>query len=301
MRVAPLQGHGFGAIVTGFNPAEIDHPDMRRLLRKLWVDKGLVVFRDLQVDADLHVRLSQVFGALEIHPVDTSHAGRHGELIDIRYRPEDGNIYELDGLRIANWQPWHSDLAFTVGRNRGGILRALILPREGGRTGFIDQTESYAALPEALKARIEDLHVIYQLDLDATKARFAPIRPSARLRAASAVTRAMARHWPRVSHPLVCAHPESGCKILNFSPWHAVGIKEMPGADGDRLLMEIAGYAADERRAYDHDWLQDDLILWDNWRMLHCSRGMPEQEARYLQRTTIAGDYGLGRAEPEAA
>jgi taurine dioxygenase len=300
MDIAPLEGHGFGAIVTDFDPLAIDDPATCAQLRQLWVDRGLVVFRGVAVDEALHVKLSLVFGDLEIHPVGSSHAGRAGELIDIRYRPEDGNIYELCGRRVANWQPWHTDLAFTIGRNRGGILRALQLPREGGRTGFIDQVESYATLPASLKQRIDGLHVICQLDLDATKARFAPVRPTARLRVASAVTRAMAKDWPRVSHPLVCDHPESGLRILNFSPWHAMVIKEMPGPDGDALLMQVSAYAADEARAYDHIWQKDDLVLWDNWRMLHCSRGMSEKEERYLQRTTIGGDYQLGRLEPAA-
>ena len=43
------------------------------------------------------------------------------------------------------------------------------------------------------------------------------------------------------------------------------------------------------------DWQQDDMVLWDNWRMLHSARGVPPGEARKMRRTTIAGDYALGR------
>ncbi len=41
------------------------------------------------------------------------------------------------------------------------------------------------------------------------------------------------------------------------------------------------------------------MVLWDNWRMMHCALGVPEKEQRHMQRTTIAGDYGRGRIEGE--
>jgi taurine dioxygenase len=37
------------------------------------------------------------------------------------------------------------------------------------------------------------------------------------------------------------------------------------------------------------------MVVWDNWRFIHQGGGMPVQYARRLDRTTIAGDYGLGR------
>jgi taurine dioxygenase len=37
------------------------------------------------------------------------------------------------------------------------------------------------------------------------------------------------------------------------------------------------------------------MIVWDNWRVLHSARGHPFEDFRHAQRTTIAGDYALGR------
>jgi taurine dioxygenase len=39
------------------------------------------------------------------------------------------------------------------------------------------------------------------------------------------------------------------------------------------------------------------MVLWDNWRMVHCCTGVPLNDQRHMRRTTIAGDYGLGRFE----
>lgn len=42
------------------------------------------------------------------------------------------------------------------------------------------------------------------------------------------------------------------------------------------------------------------MVLWDNWRMLHCCYGVPLEQERTLERTTIAGDYLLGRVLGDA-
>jgi taurine dioxygenase len=54
-------------------------------------------------------------------------------------------------------------------------------------------------------------------------------------------------------------------------------------------------YCTDPDLAYFHDWKQDDMVLWDNWRVLHCATGVPPEETRVMERTTISGDYALGR------
>ncbi|MGB8365091.1 MAG: TauD/TfdA family dioxygenase [Rhizomicrobium sp.] len=40
-----------------------------------------------------------------------------------------------------------------------------------------------------------------------------------------------------------------------------------------------------------------DMLIWDNWRMLHSVTGMDPKYGRRMQRTTIKGDYGLGYFE----
>ena len=50
-------------------------------------------------------------------------------------------------------------------------------------------------------------------------------------------------------------------------------------------------------RAYVHHWHDDEMVLWDNWRMLHCASGVHPDDVRHLQRTTIKGNDALGRIE----
>ncbi len=70
----------------------------------------------------------------------------------------------------------------------------------------------------------------------------------------------------------------------------------MGGADGDALLQEVVSICTDSSLAHFHDWREDDMVLCDNWRTLHCAPGVPLEETRVMERTTISGDYTLGRA-----
>ena len=52
---------------------------------------------------------------------------------------------------------------------------------------------------------------------------------------------------------------------------------------------------------YFHRWQPTDMVIWDNWRCLHWVSGMSPDHTRCMHRTTIEGDYGLGRFEAQPA
>ena len=84
-------------------------------------------------------------------------------------------------------------------------------------------------------------------------------------------------------------------KVLKLSPMHAQCILGMEQAESDALLTELAENLVDERYAYFHKWRKHDMIVWDNWRVIHCANGVPPSCRRLAHRTTIIGDYGYGR------
>jgi taurine dioxygenase len=49
--------------------------------------------------------------------------------------------------------------------------------------------------------------------------------------------------------------------------------------------------------SYCHRWKLDEMVIWDNWRMLHSVSGCDPRYPRRMHRTTIKGDYGLGYFE----
>lgn len=300
--VAPLPGQdSFGAVVTGLSIDSIEDAAVRKALNDLWIDKGLIIFRGVE-GIDAQVRLSAVFGQPVEHYLKAADwKPAHPLLTDIEYDDTtgEGDLYEIDGKLVGAWLPWHSDAAYAAEINHGGILRPVQLPAgDGGRTGFIDQIAAYAALPDHLKKRIEHLNVLYNYDTDSSQAKFGwRADRLVRLSAKMDMARKHRTVRARSVHPLVYTQPETGRKVLNISPWWADAIEGMENAQGDALLREVINHCIDPVRAYFHSWSLDDMVLWDNWRLIHCACGVPAGSRRHMHRTTIVGDYGLGRLE----
>ncbi len=299
-RVAPLAPHlNWGAQVFDFDPASLADPEIRKDLRALWVQEGVIAFRKLQ-GSETQIALSEIFGPLLVHPRSDNIGKDHKELIDVHHTPEDAWIIKVDGDPRNGYLHWHTDLVYTDQINHGGILRPVKLPSRLGQTGFMDKISAYTTLPDDLKARIANLHVVYRYDFAkwpvGRQHDFEVVQYSSYLN--RIFERTARGDYPDVIHPMVYAQPETGRMVLNVSPWFAAGIYEMPGADGDALLEEVAQHISNEANAYYHQWQQDDMVLWDNWRVLHSAQGAPPEEERHLRRTTIGGDYSLGRLHP---
>jgi alpha-ketoglutarate-dependent taurine dioxygenase len=293
---------GFGAIVTGLERAELADPEIRQQLHDLWIDRGVVVFRGLPDDTGTQIELSELFGEPTGHPLravlglDDDRSVE--KLANIAADPDTGDIVVLaDGRRLAAWLPWHFDLAYVERINHGGVLRALQLPEEGGETGFLDGIEAYQRLPADLRDEISSLNVVYRFDGDLGGLRYGatPGLVLERMSRGTQVLMDRIDRLPPVAHPLVYTQTETGRPVLNFSPWFALGIEGLEQEEADHILHRVAAVMIDERQAYVHQWQPGDMVLWDNWRILHCARGVPQGVDRHMQRTTIAGDYGHGR------
>jgi len=296
--VTPLkQGLPFGATVHGLERADLERAEVRDWLRDLWIDKGVLLFRDGDGSREMQCELSAVFGELKAFPFAESRSEEHPQLVKIKYYPEDGSCYEVNGEQIGGWIPWHTDMIYLGEINRGGVLRPVQMPTSGGQTGYSDQIAAYDRLPQNLRDKIEGLHVVYTADLNYGNAKFAGQQSVKFLRGAKSFMKIMERmyQYPRVIHPMVYTQAETGRKVLNVSPGFADGIYEMGGPVGEALLREVIEYAIEPATTYFHEWCEDDLLLWDNWRVLHCAAGVPPQETRVMERTNIAGDYRLGR------
>jgi taurine dioxygenase len=286
----------FGAVIRNLDEAAIQSPQVRQALYDLWIDKGLLAFRGTKGDRATQVELSRIFGELEPHPVEIHRLPDFPELTRLHYDPDEGSIIVVDGEARGGYIPWHSDLVYVDRINRGGLLRPVTIPTSGGFTGFIDQIYLYDTLPADLKRRIEGRSIIYHTDGFAFhRKRFG--KPVETLRAIESNRRnydaLMA--YPRVAHPIVFEQAETGRKVLNVSPMFTQAIEGMDPVESDALCAEIVAHCEDESRAYFHDWQPGDMVLWDNWRMIHCAYGVPLDQHRTVERTTIKGDYALGR------
>ena len=77
----------------------------------------------------------------------------------------------------------------------------------------------------------------------------------------------------------------------------AEGLEHHEDAEGDALLEAVCQEINEKANGYWHDWKPNDMVVWDNRRMLHAVEGNDPVYERQSQRTTIKGDYGLGYFE----
>jgi taurine dioxygenase len=298
----------FGAQVSGVTAETLQDPAVREELKRLFEARGLIVFSNVEPSAQMQVEISKVFGPLKDHPTKTTNRAAEDlaeGVIDMHYKPVPGDpamgegLVELNGKVVARFSPWHFDHCYNDELNYAGVLRAPVNPPEGGRTGFMDGIELYSRFPRALRDRIEGLNIIYTLDTRLSKMRygvnFIPLTDYA----STAQLLKEAAIFPRAMHPAVWTR-QTGEKVLHFGPWMAVGLEHHEDAGGDALLDEIAHEINRQGKgpcAYWHEWKPTDMVIWDNWRMLHAVEGCDAREERRTLRTTIKGDYGLGYFE----
>jgi len=287
----------FGSIVRGLTLAQLGEKPVRGALRALFYDRGLVIFREGEATVELQIRLSEVFAPLVRHFQEDRIVGGHPELVGFAADAEKDMTVEIDGETVVGFIPWHGDSRWMAEPSHGGILRVHRLPKRGGETGFIDLISSYGRLPQALKQAIEGAESIVEFDSDpAVLFRYHPHQIRV-ISAGSAIEAMRGRHndFPPIVQPLVYLQPETGRKVLGFTPLPRQRVIGLEPADSDALLARLAEHTTDERYAYFHAWQAEDLVLWDNLRMLHQACGVPPGEQREVWRTTFAAAYPLAR------
>jgi taurine dioxygenase len=270
-----------GAEVSGLDLSALSKHD-EEALYSAFLEYGLLMIRGLDVTTSQHVDFSRVFGIPELHPI----AG-------IRH-PQEPMIIVLDngGITvdaadptaddIVGAIPWHSDLTYMKSPSRGAVLRAIVVPEEGGQTGWIDTARVYAALPVYLKRRVRDLRLVHSFDPSQARYRKAASKSD------TAGDLPEIPEFPPVEHPLVHRHAETGELVLNISPLFSRFIPDLPDEEASRLYDELVDFATQEEFAYIHDWQPGDMIIWDNWRTMHKAFGCKRKHARVMHRTTLS-------------
>lgn len=305
--VRPLSDRlSWGSVVEALDWASLANEGVREQLRELFEQRGFIVFEGVEASAKMQVAISEVFGPLKDHPTKTVARVDDPDaavgVIDMHSMPRDisdGNLaglIEKNGKILARYSPWHFDHCYNDELNLAGVLRVVKNSATGGRTGFVDGVELYRQLSPQLRERIDGINVIYTLDTRLSKMVFGrDFRDFGDLPTkGSSVYEA--QRFPRAMHPAVWTRP-SGEKVLHVGPWMAVGLEGHEDAQGEELLEAVCQEINAKANAYWHDWKPNDMVIWDNRRLLHAVEGNDPMFERQSQRTTIRGDYGLGYFE----
>jgi alpha-ketoglutarate-dependent taurine dioxygenase len=293
----------FGCRIAGLTETILQDEDVRAKLRQAFEERGLIVFEEVEPCNSMQVALSRVFGPLKEHPVTAVplvDSDTVPGIIKVNFSPESGDIVEIDGTPYSSWLPWHFDHCYNNELNRAGVLRLVKSTPNGGETCFMDGIDLYNAISPELLAQIEGRSVIYSLDMQPDHIRFGRLENFRVLQVDPTQLEILEQHktYPRAIHPATWTRA-SGEKVLHFSPWMSEGIEGMDDDEAAELLEALAREInrLGKTRSYAHQWKPTDMLIWDNWRMLHSVTGCTPPHARTIYRSTIKGDYGLGRFE----
>ena len=275
MKTRPLSEH-LGAEVTGIDlNTDLDrHADA---LRALFLDRGVLVIRDQQLDEAQFVRLAKSFGPLE--PYEST--------VKQYLMPAHPDILVLSNMLDAAGQPlgirdagqyWHTDRSYVEQPAWSSLLHARVLPvdEQGvtrGNTQFASTLAAAAALPPALRERVRNLQAVHRYLYRYTKA------PENQL--------------PPVHHPVLLRHPYNGRESLYVNKGFTSHLEGLDAAASDALLEELYAHVAQPRFVYSHGWRPGDVLMWDNYATQHNAVSdyqLPLQ--RLMWRTTVRVPHG---------
>ena len=301
LQVTPL--NNVGVEVSGFDICDPITPELSRELNDLWNEHAILLFRNQDITPERQIEFSRTFGSLALHPLKATRSEANPELFVLENGgPNDRfQTAHYKGETVVGRLDWHMDLHYTGRPNRGALLRAIELPSSDGLTGFGDLAKAYDALDDETKALLEKIELAYAfcmqrrhmryVDLEGYEpGEFSPKKPSDM----------NFPDFPDVAYPGAYAHPISGRKILvvveqfldRVIKPHDAGLCNDEAIE---LLEHLVAHTKKPEFTYFHEWKQGDMVLWDNWRAMHCTTGTAPGVRRLINRTTIEGDVTLGR------
>lgn len=301
LQIKPLAN--VGVEVSGFDITQPIDAALAAQLVELWDTHGILLFRGQDVNPANQIAFSKLFGDLEIHPISETRLEGHPELFTLVNDPEKEKFMTAtyNGQKMAGKLDWHMDLHYTGRPNRGALLRGVVCAEQDGMTGFGDLAKAYDALDEDTKTLLAKLEVTYAFSMQRKHMRYVdlagyepgPYSP----RKPSDINYP---NFPEVAYPAVVTHPVTGRKILEICEQFLERIiaPHNAGLSNDEAIELLEHLVAHTRKSefhYFHQWQPGDMVLWDNWRAMHCATGTKPGMDRVIHRTTIMGDATLGR------
>ncbi len=240
-------------------------------IRALLFDRGVLVFRDLDIDDEQQRQITATLGKVVSDEEDKGE-GLQKITIDKKVSPEYAAYF-------ANTLFWHVDgyHGQTV-PCLGGSFRPVCLAPEGGETEFLNTYAAYEGLDESDRKLVDGLRVVHSSVTSGLSA-----NPTA-----SDEQLAAWRSIPHATQPLVWQH-DDGRKSLMLGV-SVTYVEGMHPSDSYDLLLRLRAHINRREYIYRHDWRMGDLVIWNNTGTMHRARPFDPQSGRLLHRFTLAGE-----------
>jgi taurine dioxygenase len=274
-----------GAEVTGLDLAkELSDAQFEQMV-DTFHRRALLVFPEQDITPAQQVAFSKRWGPLDINVRAQYNCKTQPEVLIISNILENG---EPIGVQDAG-RFWHTDLCYLERPSRTTIIHAIEVPSDGatnlGDTFYSSMTAAYEALPDELKARLNDYSAIhsYEHTYD-EKAKLFKIRPALSKEQKSWIP-------PDVVQPVIRRHPYSQARCLYVNEGYTTRILELPKDESDELLRFLFEHVKRPEFLYRHNWQPHQVVMWDNCLTQHKATADYElPQRRLLERTTVIGE-----------
>ena len=241
----------FGTEITGLDPQlALTDEATQEQLRTLFDTRGVLVFRDLDIDqtqqADI-VRMLIGLGPLEPGESPTGRAG--GEPFYVSNKEDNG------GAPFGRLL-FHSDMMWSEHTFRVLSLYGVEVEQPATPTIFASATHAWATLPDDLRAEVEQRSAVQGHD-EINRADDPDVL----------VTKF--DNLPTRTTPLALAHPRTGTTVLYASQQMTMSVEDLPHDESEALLERLFSHLYRSEVLYEHDWRTHDLVAWDNIAVQH--------------------------------
>ena len=254
VQVMPMPGP-FGARIEGLDlSGPLDPATFLDVARALRDHRILTI-----PGQDLSPEAFAAFGRLWGRPIDffdLDYCLDGNPNILLIHNREDCPEYKRD-----NALHWHVDSTYEEPPVAVTMLYGVECPAVGNETLFADMAAAYAALPAAMRARIEDLVVDHgmgdpRLYLDNERRGHGGNDAPVQIR-------------PTVRHPLVRRHPQTGEKVLYSPSGSPFGVVGMQTDEAIALLRELKIHAVQPQFVQAARAEAGTVLIWDNNAVMH--------------------------------
>jgi len=237
--------------------------------RNLVREHHIVVLRGFRSfsDQEQFVRYAESWGQIMLWPF--------GEVLEL---VEHEN--PVDHVFDNSWMPFHWDGAFVEQIPEFQIFQCVAAPGEGhgGRTVFCDTTRMLENASTDVRALWEAATVTYQIENKS-------------------------HYGGRAVSPVVVPHPDRGYPTVRYAEpipdeiaFHNRPSMSFAGVPTERvaeLKLSLRDGLYDPRNCYAHSWQTGDVVITDNYALLHGREPYTNRCGRHLRRIHILGEPPL--------
>jgi alpha-ketoglutarate-dependent 2,4-dichlorophenoxyacetate dioxygenase len=269
----------FGAEITDIDLSEpLDDATVTEV-KDAFEEHSVLLFPNQNISDEEHVAFSHHFGVTDAprqHFAVYHHKPKVNAVINF---DAEGNLFEDNDDRAKfrkGQRMWHTDGSYRSIPSVSSILRACMVPPEGGHTQFASLRAAYNALSDEQKTEYENTAAIHHYG------------HSRRHMNITFLSKEEAEKYPPVRHPMVRSNPVNGKKALYVSSYAAY-IEGRDKEEGCKHLEDLLAFAGQEDFVYDHQWRVGDMVMYDNRACLHRATEYDiSKYPRILRRTNVA-------------